>query len=789
MSEIKIDNSIKNAITKGKWKDPGAKLYDDILLNSNWKDLLKEAYLVAPVNDITNELRVRTRLNSSGCKYPHHLIKDGKLVVSISGLRSAYICARNQGCFNTDSNNRPEYSRSLVTHLNKHFKELGIKPIWHHGELYFQDIKTKKFVESNDIIESNFNSMYSYIMERSGINLFDTYLEHEPGLTGPNDSELSSEIHNIVGRTPESIYEWMHNNISYDKTISGWKLKTPAETFKLRKGNCHDQSLFTSFLFHSLGIINGQLFFVEFKKNSPIGGNTHTLTWYRVDTPNEDFKYSYYWFENAWEDQAGIHGPYNDIKGLKHAILEIYKKDNDINSHKYDGIVFSSLSNYRCGMNLGKYVASWRLEDDYLINDDPDEKFYRVTHNGIGIYEAIRKHCSAGKWKELLSSKIFTWLPKPKEYPQNGISYFTKEGIDMFNELVLPEAEGILGDNIKVDTFTSSEIGNIVYRDKYQVIANDNRIKEINECIEWIEKFVNDESFQESVMIEETIKDFNRPRISPRLYIENTYDLIKKSEDIMDQTANINSEGENNKDPFVPIFGIVKSYSHSKLRNDGSAKNDSELNSVKFDKIIHALTRGDNYSHALVSFDLSLTEMYSYEDEGFCIDNIMEKDSWMGTKSIYICVMFVKKEDRDRMKKFVEELKEHPEQTKYAMGNLIKAYIATPTKIDKRFVCSSFTGYIMACSNPKNLHRDYSRLRPDDITILPRAFYVTNCIDREDFKNRKSEIVDIVKNIFNEYKEDIEDYNNHLPRIMLEDRVDKLKTIDRIFDWIVNKLA
>lgn len=645
MNEIKIDNSIKNAITKGNWRDPGAKLYDDILLNTNWKDLLKEAYLVAPVNDITNELRVRTRLNGSGCKYPHHLIKDGKLVVSISGLRSAYICARNQGCFNTDSNNRPEYSRSLVTHLNKHFKELGIKPIWHHGELYFQDIKTKKFVESNDInefnekshgdlkyvyrigvdintgrqvavqfimdpskitsvgnkdgyevshllknpksidsyikiedeikrlnsngqfdkatewkskldqrmdvltknarnnalefvkknikktghidhitddlivdkifyrngnsinsvklvpilsndvklfisylekkydldsfkvknpssygkdgfsysfkglfgnrkineefveyfkdsniptetykvgtsggknkykttkltwdtlydfmkftkspsvrgyltpytiknnnaeyngynkpkyswkenMESNFNSIYSYIMERSGINLFDTYLEHEPGLTGPNDSELSSEIDDIVGRTPEAIYEWMHSNISYDKTIQGWTLKTPAEVFKSRTGNCHDQSLFESFVFHSLGIINGQLFFVEFSKDNPIGGNTHTLTWYRIDTPNEDFKYSYYWFENAWEDQAGIHGPYNDIDGLKHAVLEIYKKDNDINSHKYDGIVFSTLSNYRCGMSLGEYVESWRLQDDHLINESSDD--------------------------------------------------------------------------------------------------------------------------------------------------------------------------------------------------------------------------------------------------------------------------------------------------------------------------------------------------------------------------------------------------------------------------------
>lgn len=243
-----------------------------------------------------------------------------------------------------------------------------------------------------------------------------------------------------------------------------------------------------------------------------------------------------------------------------------------------------------------------------------------------------------------------------------------------------------------------------------------------------------------------------------------------------------------NRKDFVPIYGIIKSYSSSTIRNDGTPKTKEELSSVKFDKIIHKLTRGDNYSHALVSFDDSLTKMYSYEDDGFVVDNILEKDSWMGTKSIYICVMFVPRADRDRMKEFVKQLEENQDSTAYASANLLKAFVGTPYKVDKRFVCSSFTGYIMSCANPKNLHRDYSRLRPEDITILPRAFYVVNVVDREDFKRRKAEIRSKVNAIYDEYQDEIDDYNNHLPKLMLQDRCDKLKTIDKIFDWIIDRL-
>mgnify|MGYP001038493075 CR=1 FL=1 len=773
---LKINNSRKAAIIKGKWKDPGAKLYDQLLdamyckgdIPTNPKDLeaaiksgdycdwpgfLKEAYAVAPVKDIKNSPYGRTPFSRSGCKYPHHVIKNGQLVVSIPGLRSAYICARNQGVL---VNHTPE-NKQIVAHLNKHFRELSIEPVWHHGELYFQDTKTKKFTErfdfdgvdtvifdigsvlsepkggkelikkkyhnkfnetqldcfvksyydkledyetasifnakklyqsfltddikqySDDIFEilalsgdaydytdsmikelknkgyklyylsnwhksgfelmkqkgkfkyldqfdgglvsydagcqkpdpkiyqllidrfklnphtciffddreenieaakkigfkaeqfhrdtvkeintmkrdnvyneriaENFHFIQQHIFESMRINLFDesdyfkvlksnvdenfkpkgtkslsdftmmkitkeltkkfadqgklisymrdddpkyddecllwvddqgnyvcsitydkvpnkddghkwisgmdvayayngyglshqlldyaidhgvdalsvqmdneialkTYKSHgfeisqesqskvDNGLSSqydmflsanqsPNESfnesvmsneaiVLNSSTLNEIGHTPEEIYEWMHKNISYDKTITGWKLKLPSEVYVEKKGNCHDQALFEAFIFHSLGIINGQIFFVEFSKDNPIGGNSHTLTWFRTATKeaklSADWKapfneenaakgpFKFWWFENAWEDQSGIHGPYDSVNEIKDAVLEVYNNDNDINSHKYDGIVFATNSNYRCGMSLGEYVESWRLDDDRIFD-------------------------------------------------------------------------------------------------------------------------------------------------------------------------------------------------------------------------------------------------------------------------------------------------------------------------------------------------------------------------------------------------------------------------------------
>lgn len=191
MENIIIDNSKKSLDRNKKWKNPGAKLYDRLLdaysypkgengdlpdsaqkldeeiKNGNyiqWNDLVKEAYLVAPVKEIKNSPYGRTPFSRSGCKYPHHIIKDGKLVVSLAGLRSAYITARNQGCFDPNVSERPSYWKELTSHINRHFKELELKPEWRYGEFYLTE---------NDqlIIDQNFNDIYDFLYESSNGNI------------------------------------------------------------------------------------------------------------------------------------------------------------------------------------------------------------------------------------------------------------------------------------------------------------------------------------------------------------------------------------------------------------------------------------------------------------------------------------------------------------------------------------------------------------------------------------------------------------------------------------------
>ena len=265
---------------------------------------------------------------------------------------------------------------------------------------------------------------------------------------------------------------------------------------------------------------------------------------------------------------------------------------------------------------------------------------------------------------------------------------------------------------------------------------------------------------------------------------ESNKDLKKAVEEDKRAEREITRVKGEKDDELVPIYGIAKKYSRSKYLNDKKTlKDEYALKQIEHAKNISFFTRGGNYTHALVSFDDSLEDMLTYQHDGFAHDSINDEMLWNGTDSIYICVMFVPKKDRDRMKAFIKKLDKS--KTKYATINLLKAYVGRPYKTDNRFVCSTFTGYIMQCANPKNLHRDFSRLRPEDITILPRAFYVMNVKDREDFLKKHDQIKSKVAAIWNEYKDEIEEYNNQLPKMMLVNRMDKFKTVDKFFDWLI----
>lgn len=105
---IKIDNS-KDSAVDGAWSAPRRnKLFKPIVEASNTGALFNEAYLV--------NSSVEKDSTMEDHKYPHHVIRDGKLVVHKSGLQAAFSRAAQQGVVNG----------KVKAHLLKHYRELGL---------------------------------------------------------------------------------------------------------------------------------------------------------------------------------------------------------------------------------------------------------------------------------------------------------------------------------------------------------------------------------------------------------------------------------------------------------------------------------------------------------------------------------------------------------------------------------------------------------------------------------------------------------------------------------------
>ena len=160
MKEIRIDNSKQSAVKSGKWKNPGSSFYYKILnsftiadpnrseedpdrYDFDFRKVLQEAYLVAPVEKIKNSPYGITPYSQSGCKYPHHVIRNGKLVVSIPGIQAAYARAKQQGI----------YKGKVKEHIDRHYKEMGLT----------MSTMTESVDPIQDQIDDNFDFIQKYI--------------------------------------------------------------------------------------------------------------------------------------------------------------------------------------------------------------------------------------------------------------------------------------------------------------------------------------------------------------------------------------------------------------------------------------------------------------------------------------------------------------------------------------------------------------------------------------------------------------------------------------------------
>ena len=107
-NSIEISND-KDTAVSGKWTNPRQKLLAPIIKASNKTELLNEAYLFW-------EDKGAEGITVSDVSYPHHVIKNGKLVLHIRGVQAAFSRLSQQG----------EDKGEAKAHLIRHYKTLGL---------------------------------------------------------------------------------------------------------------------------------------------------------------------------------------------------------------------------------------------------------------------------------------------------------------------------------------------------------------------------------------------------------------------------------------------------------------------------------------------------------------------------------------------------------------------------------------------------------------------------------------------------------------------------------------
>lgn len=93
-------------------------------------------------------------------------------------------------------------------------------------------------------------------------------------------------------------------------------------------------------------------------------------------------------------------------------------------------------------------------ENEEQDEDIIKETLYRVTYNGIGVYEALRLTISKDAWNDFLNNDKVSWLLTPPfEYRKGYRSFFTEAGYEKFKEETLPLISEYLDESvIKVET-------------------------------------------------------------------------------------------------------------------------------------------------------------------------------------------------------------------------------------------------------------------------------------------------------------------------------------------------
>lgn len=207
------------------------------------------------------------------------------------------------------------------------------------------------------------NKVAKYIYDQYG---FKTYQDDEnmDYMTIDKKAQKQSVVETVSDyhqfKSPKEFSSWMKKNIKYKHT--GIFL-SPEEVEENKYGDCHDQAYFEVVKLRDMGYRTGRVFMVEYSNWNSNGGATHSICYYINNG-------RYYWFENAWGDKAGIHGPYESLDDLKKDIANNWEW-----SGKNNKLFMSSVGKVKPGMSFEDYVVACTPEDEPKPFAEKGKKF------------------------------------------------------------------------------------------------------------------------------------------------------------------------------------------------------------------------------------------------------------------------------------------------------------------------------------------------------------------------------------------------------------------------------
>lgn len=249
--------------------------------------------------------------------------------------------------------------------------------------------------------------------------------------------------------------------------------------------------------------------------------------------------------------------------------------------------------------------------------------------------------------------------------------------------------------------------------------------------------------------------------------ITDNYDKPPTSDDTSDDDTvedfdydDIMGSSISSDEEYFPVFPMGISYDYNLDRKK-----------TTFGAITNVVTNGDEYTHSFMSFNTKLDPIIQFQINGIEKTKLFEYDALNYAKSIYVSVVFVTKDERDKIIDTLRYYETHVKDNKYNPLIMLNQVFGKTKHKDLNQICSTFVGYILSCANVKNLGRDYIKFRPGDSTILPRSFFVTTFRNLDDVKERIGEVDTITKRIYNDNIDEIREYNNIIPKILLKDNI------------------